>query len=363
VLAGLAGLLVDRVATRRLLVAVSLAQAAVALVLAFTDSTAGMLVLVALLGSGYAFSQPAEFALVPAVAGDRLQEANGYVETARYAGFTLGPLVGGILAATGGTRVALLVNAASFLVVAAAGLAIRAERHAEPAAAGARKDRARDGLLVLFRDPLLALVMVVAFASLLFMTASVAAEVFFVKDDLEAGDVAYGALLTAWTVGMALGALVLSRRYRGALALGALVAVVVQSAGVGAPTLWLALPVAFGAFFVGGLAHGLKNVLIRTVLHERVPERMHGRAFAAYNGLRNGAELVAMATGGLLVAAIGGRGTLFLAGLVPAVAGLAGLAAYRLVGAGALDRPAAAGPEPSRADEELPAAAGPPVPL
>ena len=46
------------------------------------------------------------------------------------------------------------------------------------------------------------------------------------------------------------------------------------------------------------------------------------------NGLRNGAELFALAGGGLLVAAIGGRATLALAGGVSMLAGLAGLAVY-----------------------------------
>ena len=56
---------------------------------------------------------------------------------------------------------------------------------------------------------------------------------------------------------------------------------------------------------------------------------MHGRVFAAYNGLRNGAELVALAGGGLLVAATGGRVTLALAGAVPVLAALTGLALQR----------------------------------
>ena len=57
-------------------------------------------------------------------------------------------------------------------------------------------------------------------------------------------------------------------------------------------------------------------------MHELVPARLHGRAFAAYNGLRNAAELVAMLVGGVLVAVIGARLTLFLAGTIPVVAAL-----------------------------------------
>jgi MFS family permease len=58
-LAGPAGLLVDRVDPRRVLIAAALAQAAVASVLAFTDGTAAVLVLLALLGCGAAVAQPA----------------------------------------------------------------------------------------------------------------------------------------------------------------------------------------------------------------------------------------------------------------------------------------------------------------
>jgi MFS family permease len=333
VLAAPAGLLVDRFDPRRMLVAVSLAQAVVAGALAFaTDSTVAILALVALLGCGAAVASPAEFALVPAVARSddaELKRANGRIESARYLGYTLGPLLGGAVAAGGGTRAALLADAASFVVVAGAGAILPA--HRRPARApGEDLGRARDGIVFLLRDRVLALVISVAFVSLLFMTASAAAEVFFATDVLRAGDLGYGVLMTAWMGGMVLGATTLPRRVPAtAAATTALVAIAVQGAGLAVPTLWLALGLAVGAYIVGGAAQGLKNVLVRTLIHERVPERLHGRAFAAYNGLRNGAELVALAGGGLLVSAIGARWTLLLAGALPVLAALAGLAARR----------------------------------
>ena len=326
-LAGIAGLLVDRFDTQRVLIAVSLVQALVALVLAFVGGTALVLVLAALLGAGFSLAQPAEFALVPAVAPpDRLAQANGRVETARYLGFTLGPLAGGILAAAGGMRLALLVNAVSFLVVALAATLVR-PRAAAAELTGIDLGRARDGVVFMLREPTLALVISIAFVSLLFMTATAPAEVFFAKDYLEIGDAGYGLLIAAWTTGMALGAVLVAPRIAAtALATGALVAIVVQGAGVGSPALWLVPAFAFGAYFVGGVAHGTKNVLVRTLIHERVPERLHGRAFAAYAGVRNGAELVAILGGGVLIAVIGARWTLLAAGAIPVAAALCGLA-------------------------------------
>jgi MFS family permease len=68
-IAPLAGLVVDRLEARGVLLVASLAQAAVAAALALAlDSTAAILVLAALLGVGFAFAQPAEFALVSAIA-------------------------------------------------------------------------------------------------------------------------------------------------------------------------------------------------------------------------------------------------------------------------------------------------------
>lgn len=330
-LAPFAGWLVDRLEARAVLIVASLGQAAIAASLAFVlDSTTAILVLAVLLGIGFSVAQPAEFSLVPVIgATARLTELNGLVETARYTGATAGPLLGGLLAGLGGTRAAMFVNAASFLVVALAGLVLEARRRAERAELG-QPDRLRDGVVVLFRERALALVLSVVLVSLLFMSASISAEVFFVKRNLHVSDFGYGFIFACWTVGMTIGSLVIARRVRpAALATGALVAVGVQGAGLGLPTAWLVIPFGCAMWFVGGLGHGTKNVLARTLIQEQVPSRLHGRAFAAYNGLRNGAELIALAAGGLLVAAIGARTTLALAGSIPLVAALVGLGIYR----------------------------------
>ena len=124
--AGPAGLLVDRFDARPVLVAASVAQAVVAAMLAFAGSLPPILLLTLLLGTANAVSQPAEFALIPAVVSrERIGVANAHVETARFMGFAAGPLLGGVLAGAGGTRLPLLVDAASFLVIAAAAAALR----------------------------------------------------------------------------------------------------------------------------------------------------------------------------------------------------------------------------------------------
>ena len=60
-------------------------------------------------------------------------------------------------------------------------------------------------------------------------------------------------------------------------------------------------------------------MLARTLIHERAPSGLRGRAFAAFNGLRNGAELVALTLGGIAIGALGARWTLVYAGGVPVI--------------------------------------------
>ena len=175
-------------------------------------------------------SQPAEFALVPAAAGPDIDaaRANGLMETARSIGFTAGPLVGGALGAAGLLWLALALNALSFLVVAAAAALLRARRRPQRADADRRRRCAPatdSPSSCAERD--LAITLGGAVAALALFSMSATAEPFFVTDVLGAGSLAYGLLLTSWTLGMAAGSAGLAHRVaRAQLAAGALVAVV-----------------------------------------------------------------------------------------------------------------------------------------
>ena len=279
--AGIAGAIVDRFENRMVLIVVSFAQAVVVAGLILgADELWAVLPLMALLGFGVAVSQPAEFSLVPAAAGGDVARANGLMETVRSLGFTAGPLVGGALGAAGLLRVALAINALSFVVVGVAAILLRARRR--PVAADHEAPvRARDGFAFLFRERELAIVLGGAVAALAVFSISVTAEPFFVTDELDGGPLAYGVLLTSWTLGMAFGSGALAHRVpRGSLAVAGLGAVVLQGAGIAgaalSPVLWMALI----GFVFGGVAHGVKNVLLRTLIHERVPEALRGRAFS-----------------------------------------------------------------------------------
>jgi MFS transporter len=334
-LAPLAGLVADRFESVRVLVAASLAQAAVAATLAFTTDLAAILALASLLTAGNAFAQPAEFTLIPAVAGARRPAgATGVIEAARYAGFAAGPLLGAGLTALG-PQPALLVNAATFVAIAAAAAALRARRPPCTRPAGERM-RALDGFRLLRRDPLLRVTLLAAVGALLFISASLTVEIFYLRDVVGASDTAYALVVCGWMAGMVFGATALARRVPARLvAAAALAALMVQGAGMGVQAAWAVLPLAFAGYLIGGVGHGVKNVLLRALIAVRVPNAVHGRAFAAYNAARSAAELGAVAAGGVLVSALGPRAAIMVAGLGPILAAVAGLTALRQRGGAA----------------------------
>jgi sugar phosphate permease len=324
-LAPLAGRLADRVESVRLLALASALQAVVALALAFTTSLLPLLALALLLAAGATVSAPAEFALVPAIARKgRLVAANGTVEAARSAGMALGPVLAAIAVAAGGTGLALLVDAASFLAIVAAAALIRGRRPPVPRARSSASRRG--GTQVLLADPVLRPVVLAAVGALLFVSAAMTIEVVFASEVLRVGDAGYAVLVAAWMAGMTIGSAG-ARRVAGPLAAaGAMIALAVQGSGFVLQAAWVVLPVALAGMVVGGIGHGVKNPPVRTLLHDRVPTDRHGRAFAAYNAARNSAELVALTTGALLVTVAGARPALVVAGLGPLVMGLGALA-------------------------------------
>ena len=323
--AGLAGAIVDRFENRALLVVVSFAQAAVVA----GDGRRRRRAVGAAAADGAARvrrrGQPAGGVRARARGGrartSTRARANGLMETVRSLGFTAGPLVGGALGAAGLLRLALALERAVVRgrrrrrARCCGRAAARPRAGADDAGARprrlrlprprARRSRSRSAA----RSP----------RSRVF-SISVTAEPFFVTDVLGAGALAYGVLLTAWTLGMAAGSAGLAHRVpRAALAAGGArrgrrSRAPASPARRSSPVLWMALI----GFSFGGVAHGVKNVLLRTLIHERVPEALRGRAFAAYNGARNGAELGALALGGLVVGAFGARPALLVAGLGPA---------------------------------------------
>jgi MFS family permease len=322
------GLLVDRVETVRVLVIAALVQTAAAAALAFTTGVLPILALSFVLGAGVAVTQPALFALLPrAVGEDRVTQGNAYLEVARWGGAALGPVLAATITAAFGAPTTLLANAGTFLLVAGLVplLRIRRPPQAPVSEEAPGTGGAREGIRWLARDPLLRLLVPVLGVMIVFAAADNVAEVFFAKDVLGAGATGYGVLITTWTVGMVVGSTGAGRWARPQVLAGVvLIGAIVGGAAVAVAAASAMFPIAAGMFFVGGVANGVELVAMRSLLHHRVPDRLRGRAFAAYYGMVQAAQIIALALSGGLVEGLGARMTMLYAGIGTAAVGVLG---------------------------------------
>jgi MFS family permease len=340
------GRLADRVDSRLLLVAAGLVQALVCVALAYVSGVAAIVALVAVLGCGLAVTQPVLSALVPAmVRTEDLPKASALGQTATSAGLLIAPALGGILMGHFGLRVPLLIDAASYLAIAAVGLLIRTRRgrtvaQAGPVTAPAFRLRA---------DPLLWAMFVVFGVVLAAVSAVNVGEVFLVREELHGSAVTFGLLNAIWTGVMLAGAWLVTRRKPGDGRLAALLLtaytvtslVVVACALV--PTVgWLVL-----VWVIGGLCNGAENVAFGVLIARRVPGEAHGRVFALYGAVSNGANMFGYLVSGAVLGVVPVRPTL-------AGAGVLGLAAVITFGVPVLRALAAERQElPERAGSQL----------
>ena len=350
-LAPAAGLLLDRLSPRPVLVTAAVAQTAVALALTQLTGTGAILGLSLGFGVCAALLQPGLGSIVPQLAGRAgVTRANGYLQAATWGGFTVGPLLAGVLTAAGGTGLALGAVAAVYglgamglraLPLAAGPAGLAGEDADGPASqAGSLGRQVSAGLRFLRADREAGLLVLVVAVMVAFGNLASVAEVAFAEGVLKAGPSGYSVLVAAWTAGMLGGTLAGGRVRRRRLAVATLAGTVIAGTGValagGAVTLWQAA----AAYGIGGLANGVEVVTTRSFLNHRVPAAISGRVFALYSGVLFGAASVGMAAAGGLLGSLNPRAVLVIAGTGAIAAGALGWARYarlRRAGSGSRD--------------------------
>lgn len=335
VLGPLAGPLIDRVETVRLLVAVTALQGFAAAGLAFVTGLAATLALVALLGAGLAVASPALLSLVPVITG-RDGATRGYarLESFRAAGNVAGPALAGFAIAAAGFRATLLANAATFLVLALAGWVLISRgvrRRPGPDATGSRwAAQVAAGITALSRDGLLRVALPMLAAAIVFTAIMGVARVFFAADVLDTGEDGFGLLVAAHTAGMLVtsgfvAARIPLRRQPAVLAGSGLLMGAALTLVASVPL----LPVALAGFLLTGVSNSLQVLAIRNLISSRVPDALHGRAFASSSAVLNGANIGGTGLGGPLVTVLGGTHALHLAGAGTFLVTLGALPALR----------------------------------
>ncbi|MCX5119332.1 MFS transporter [Micromonospora sp. NBC_00362] len=359
VFAPLAGRLADRIDSRTLLVTIGFGQATICALLAVVEQPVLVVGLVALLACGLAVTQPCLAALLPAMVRPAdLPRASAISQNAVSLGALGGPVLAGLLVGQFGTRVPLLLDAATYLALVVAGLLLRTRRGgrrpavsseaavASPAAVGSEAavagpaavgseavsgSQAVSGGVAppgvteigwrLRRDPLM-LVMVVTTAVVIAAIGGInVIEVFFIRETLGDSATTYGLVSAAWMAGMLPGswlAVRLARRLDddGALVRGVLATLAVCSLMVLLAATVPAAAVLVPLWLVGGAANGGENVFANLLTARRVPEAMRARAYASYGAAVQGGSMVGFLIGGALLAVVPPRPLIAGAGVV-----------------------------------------------
>jgi MFS family permease len=311
------GRLVDRVDSRLLLVSTGLAQAAVCVALAYASGTVVIVALVATLSAGLAVTQPTLAALVPGmVTKEHLAKASALGQTASSLGLLAGPAVGGLLVGRYGLHAPLLIDAATYLAIALAGLVVRTRRGGRRVDAGAPGERKTPTWRV--RDDRLLWSMIVLVGAVIALVSAVnVADVFFVREALRSTPTMYGLLTAVWTGSLMIGAwgtarlgLTDSRLVR--YLLGAIVATSVLLVPMAlVPSVGVLVPF----FIVGGALNGAENVAAGVLLARRSPVAARGHAYAIYGAVANGANAIGFLVGGAALGVLPVRGVVLLAGV------------------------------------------------
>lgn len=324
-LAPVTGRLADRADSRTILTVVPIAQAAICLVLAFTSHPVAIVGLVGLLACGLAFTQPVLSSLLPRmVSGKDLAKASGLSQTAGNIGMLVAPALAGVLVGQTGARLPLLIDAASYLALVVAALALRTRRRG-PVAAETRLVPWR------LRDDRTLTIMIGVLASVIAGVSAIqVVEIFFVRETLGASTTVFGLIAASWTAGMLLGNVLFGRVRPHRITVPALLVVM-----AGSCVAVLAAAAVHGPFWLipfwiaGGVCNGGVNVFIMVIVAGRAPAAAHGRAFAAVGAAVQGAGMIGLLAAGPLVERVDLRLLMAAIGVFGLVTTLAGLPLVR----------------------------------
>jgi MFS family permease len=313
------GALADRRDRRAAMIQCELGQALLyGAVAAWMPPYAGLLGLVALATVlSRTFSAASKSAIPTLVERDELMPANALINTVFNLQVALGPALGGLIVALSGSRLAVGIDAGSFLVSALIMLALPAIPSRVDGASGRGLGAdVREGLEFVRSDQLLRVLVATQLAFVAFASLDNVAVVFLVRNVLHAGSLAYGAAMSAFGVGMILGALGLLRRWSG-VPPALVVAVSMLFTGAGNLLVGLSPAVLLVMLFqlLAGIGNGLTLVGQDTLLQRHVPGHLLGRTFGAVTAAVFVGSTVAYAGGGVLVDATSPRVALVASGL------------------------------------------------
>lgn len=303
------------------------ASALAAVTFAGLDQVWTIYALAALGGAVGTFDAPARHALVPAlVPREHLASAISLNTVMVQIASVAGPALAGLAIATAGVGWAYVVNAASFLVVAGALIAMRdVPPTVRTDSQGFSWASALEGLRFVFRRPIIRSTMLLDFFATFFSSATALLPI-FAQDILQVGPTGYGWLAAAPAAGAVVGSAamlpVASRLRRQGATL--VVAVAVYGAATVIFGLSKSFWLTFGALALSGAADAVSMVIRNLIRQLETPDELRGRMVGVnmvffMGGPQLGeleAGLVAQAWGAPFSVVTGGLGCLAATGVV-----------------------------------------------
>jgi MFS family permease len=314
----LAGALADRVDQRRLMIGAAVGQALLYGAMAAALPPLPLLVVLVAAASTLAtLFAPAGRSAVPALVwSGHLLRANSWMGIALTFQGTIGPVVGALLVTVAGIRGALWGNAVSFVICAAL---LRALPPLPPDTPGSNSPGlvkgAGEGLVSALRHPVARVLVIGLGLGVMFAAVDDVALVFLVRDELGAGSVGYGVLVSLYGVGLALGSLALMRAPAGRAVAAFSLGLLLTGCGGLATGLAPVFLVAALAQAVAGIGNGLEVVATDTVVQRSVPRSHRGRVFGVVGAATLLGAAIARGLGGVLVDLTSARTTFVIGGV------------------------------------------------
>jgi MFS family permease len=341
----LAGALVDRLPRRAVLIGGDLGRAALILTIPLAY-LAGLLTLTQLIVVGFSvgvltvFFDVAYQAYLPSLIGRKdLVEGNSKMEFSRSAAGLLGPGLGGLLVDVLRAPVAMLVDAASFLISAIFLATIKDRREldtadrdvisqshpadgaSQPPGRSAMRREIAEGLRFVFGHPVLRTIGAATATSNLFSSIGGAAFMLFAINELKMSPALIGAAFSLGSIGGLVASLVagpLSRRFGvgrvivATVALGGPFEFAVGLGSAGADALNLLLIAAAGFAMGGsGTIYNINQVSLRQAI---TPEAMSGRMNATMRWFVWGTMPIGSIIGGIIGETLGVRAAILIGG-------------------------------------------------
>jgi MFS family permease len=242
-----------------------------------------------------------------------LREGNAIINVGFTGAGAVGPVLAGIAVATVGVKTALLIDAASFVLVAATLAAATSlpQVRAQPERWWARL---RDGYAYIARKQVLRRLMTMQAAAFVFFSLVLPIEIVYAKETLDVGDSGYGALLSAWGIGMVLGSLVFlsgGRIQMGVLLFFSTLAVALSYLGM---SIAGNLAAACAAAALGGAGNGVQWVAVMSTVQHLTDDQFQARVAGLLESIAVAMPGIGFVLGGVVTELLDARAGFAVAG-------------------------------------------------